>query len=98
MEPSSGGPAVSTVADLLEATDNFVFDCDGVLYTPEGAVPGAAEALASLRAAGKRVFFVTNAASKTRTELQASLKHKGIDADVGEICCAAYLAACYLSG
>ena len=71
-----GAPAV---AGLLAATDNFVFDCDGVLYTPEGAVPGATEALASLRAAGKRVFFVTNTASKTRAELQAGLKAKGIE-------------------
>ena len=46
MEASGGGPEVPTVAELLEATDNFVLDCDGVLYTPEGAVPGAAEALA----------------------------------------------------
>ena len=103
----------STNADvrrLLARTDNFVFDCDGmlrnwqhclfnllqpppltvrrlnrigervsadrqlalagVLYTPEGAVHGAAAALASLRAAGKRCFFVTNNAEKTREQVR----------------------------
>ena len=42
----------------------------GVLYTPEGAVHGAAAALASLRAAGKRCFFVTNNAEKTREQVR----------------------------
>lgn len=84
------------VAQLLECTDNFVFDCDGVLYTPEGAIEGAADALASLRAAGKGCFFVTNNAANTRMELQDKLRSKGIAADVSEIFGAAYLTACYL--
>lgn len=83
---------------LLGGVDTFVFDCDGVLYTPEGAVDGAAAALASLRAANKRCFFVTNSASNTRVQLQAKLKSKGIEAEVSEIFGAAYLTACYLRG
>jgi phosphoglycolate/pyridoxal phosphate phosphatase family enzyme len=86
----------ANVAQLLACTDNFVFDCDGVLYTPEGAIEGAAVALASLRAAGKGCFFVTNNAAATRVELQDKLRSKGIEADVSEIFGAAYLTACYL--
>ena len=40
-----------------------------MLYTPEGAIDGAAAALASLRAAGKGCFFVTNNAANTRAQL-----------------------------
>ena len=88
---------VSTAAsELLTSTDNFIFDCDGVLYNPEGPVDGAAKALASLRTAGKRCFFVTNNSTATRQQLQAKLKANGIDAEVSEIFGSAYITACYL--
>ena len=45
---------------LLQRTDTFIFDCDGVLYTPEGTIPQVPAALAALRRAGKRVLFLTN--------------------------------------
>ena len=61
-----------SAGQLLARTDTFIFDCDGVLYTPEGPVEGVAEALASLRAAGKRCFFVTNNSTATRQQLQAT--------------------------
>lgn len=89
-------PAAGAASELLGSTDNFIFDCDGVLYNPEGPVEGAAEALASLRAAGKRCFFVTNNSTATREQLQAKLKAKGIAAEVSEIFGSAYITACYL--
>lgn len=81
---------------LLQRTDTFIFDCDGVLYTPEGTIPQVPAALAALRRAGKRVLFLTNGGSSTREELQASLTRKGYEADISEIFGAAYLTAVYL--
>ena len=88
--------AAGGVQELLASVDAFVFDCDGVLYTPEGTIDGAADTLASLRNAGKRCFFVTNASTYTRVQLQAKLRGKGIEAEVSEIFGAAYLTASYL--
>jgi HAD superfamily hydrolase (TIGR01450 family) len=96
MESAARKERLQAASELLASTDNFVFDCDGVLYHPEGAVEGAAETLASLRAAGKRCFFVTNNSTATRQQLQTKLKAKGIDADLPEIFGSAYITACYL--
>ncbi|MGH2737665.1 MAG: HAD family hydrolase, partial [Actinomycetota bacterium] len=45
------------LADRFRAV---LLDLDGVLYRGDGAVPGAAEVVAELRAAGKRIVFLTN--------------------------------------
>ena len=54
----------AALASLVRSADAFLFDCDGVLYHGAEAEPGAAAALAALRAAGKKVLFVTNSASR----------------------------------
>lgn len=51
---------------LLADVDTLLFDCDGVLWRGETAVPGAPETLTALRARGKRLGFITNSSSKTR--------------------------------
>lgn len=86
----------SEISKLLARTDTFIFDCDGVLYTPEGPIPGAEAALAALRAAGKRCLFLTNASGMTRKQLQARLRDRHIDAAVGDVFGSAYLTACHL--
>ena len=62
-------PTTSSVPDVMavlaDAYDAFLFDLDGVLYRGTEVVPGAPEAVARLRAAGKRVAFVTNNATRT---------------------------------
>jgi NagD protein len=45
----------------------YVFDCDGTVYLGEDALPGAVEAIATLRSSGARTLFLTN----NPTELQA---------------------------
>ena len=37
---------------LLAALDGFLLDLDGVVYVGEDALPGAAQAIAALRATG----------------------------------------------
>jgi HAD superfamily hydrolase (TIGR01450 family) len=54
----------TTVAQLLARYDAFLLDAYGVLVTATGAMPGAAEFLRALAAAGKPYFVLTNDASK----------------------------------
>lgn len=61
--------------------DTFVLDCDGVIWCGEYAVPGSIEAIRALRAAGRRVLFVTNSSGKTREGLAARLRSFGVEAD-----------------
>lgn len=61
-----------TKEELLDGTDLFLFDLDGTVYLGDVPVPGAPEALARLRADGKRVVFLTNNSSKTHAEYEKS--------------------------
>ena len=72
-------------AALLKEVEALVFDCDGVIYQHTDVIPGVPEALAALRAAGKRIFFVTSAATASRASLAKKLTEKfgitGVTAD-----------------
>lgn len=86
---------------LLADVDTLLFDCDGVLWRGETAVPGAPETLRALRARGKRLGFITNNSSKTRTAYAEKLRRLGFGGPVGSeaglevfgtaYCCALYL-------
>jgi phosphoglycolate/pyridoxal phosphate phosphatase family enzyme len=54
--------------------ENFLFDCDGVLYRGTDPMPFASQAIKQLIKRGKHVFFVTNNAASTRTELKLKLE------------------------
>jgi len=58
---------------LADAYDALLFDLDGVLYRGEETVPGAAETLASLRADGRRLAFVTNNSARTPAQVARKL-------------------------
>ncbi|HKC09014.1 MAG TPA: HAD family hydrolase, partial [Methylomirabilota bacterium] len=51
----------------------WLFDLDGTVYLGDRLIPGAAECLAALRAAGRRIAFLTNKPLQTRTEYAAKL-------------------------
>jgi 4-nitrophenyl phosphatase len=59
---------------------NWVLDLDGVVWLAETPIPGAADAVRRLRAAGERVVFVTNNSHPTETEYVVKLEQHGIDA------------------
>lgn len=63
----------------------YIFDLDGTLYLGEALVPGAAEAVAALRAAGKRVAFLSNKALGRPAEYAAKLTRLGLPADPAEV-------------
>jgi glycerol-1-phosphatase len=70
---------------LADAYDAFLFDLDGVLYRGSEVVPGASEAIARLRAAGKRVAFVTNNSGRTPDVVAGALNGLGIVAASEEV-------------
>jgi len=74
----------------------LLIDLDGVLFIGEEAVPGAAEALQRLQAAGLARRFVTNTTRLSAAELQSKLRGLGIEADAGEIITAPRAAAHWL--
>ena len=48
----------------------YIFDLDGTIYLGEQPLPGAAETIAALRAAGKRTIFLSNNPTKTRSSMR----------------------------
>jgi len=83
--------------ELLNKYDTWMFDCDGVLWRGDGLIDGAVEVLKILRSQKKRVLFVTNNATKSRSNYKKKFDGLGIEAHVDEVFGSAYAAAVYLS-
>ena len=77
-------------------TKVYVFDLDGVLWRGETAIEGASEAIARLRAAGKRLFFLTNNSSQPRHIYVEKLTRLGMPATEDEIVTSASITATFL--
>jgi glycerol-1-phosphatase len=88
-------PAVLVPSGHPPVTDYDValLDLDGVVYTGQGAVPGAVRALASARSAGMRLAFVTNNASRTPSAVAAHLTRIGVPATASDVVTSAQAAA-----
>ncbi|WP_396454924.1 HAD-IIA family hydrolase [Actinomadura sp.] len=78
---------------LSEAYDVALLDLDGVVYVGRRPVPAAAESLAKARAAGQRLAFVTNNASRTPSAVAALLTEVGVPADPADVVTSAQAAA-----
>ena len=65
--------------EIAELFDVFVLDAFGVLNVGDSAVAGAVERIAALRAAGKQLFVLTNAASYPRSVALAKYQGLGFD-------------------
>ncbi|XP_077172961.1 glycerol-3-phosphate phosphatase [Paroedura picta] len=91
-----------TARSVLAGAEAVLFDCDGVLWRGEAAVPGAAEALRLLEAesplGGKRLCYVTNNSSRTRAAYAEKLRRLGFPpAQPRQVFGSAHCAARYLS-
>ncbi|MCP3911396.1 MAG: HAD-IIA family hydrolase [Actinomycetia bacterium] len=73
-------------------TDPVVLDLDGVVWLAESPIPGSSDAVARLRAAGRRVVFVTNNSSALVGDQEAKLASFGIPAE-GDVVTSAMAAA-----
>ncbi|WP_323792198.1 HAD-IIA family hydrolase [Nocardioides sp.] len=78
---------------LTDHYDLAMLDLDGVVYIGGEAVPGAADHLAAVRAAGMRCAFITNNAARTPDTVAAHLTDLGIEAAAADVVTSAQAAA-----
>jgi HAD superfamily hydrolase (TIGR01450 family) len=81
---------------LADPYDAILLDLDGVLYRWPEPIPGAADAVAALRNAGKRIAFVTNNSSRTPAQVAERLAAAGVDAKADEVVTSALATAAIL--
>lgn len=84
------------VKPVLDSVDCVLFDCDGVIWRGDQAIAGAPQVIKLLREHGKRVFFVTNNSTKTRTMYVDKMSSLGFHATEDEVFGTAYCSAAYL--
>jgi len=80
----------------LKHFDNILLDCDGVLWYHGAAIEGVKHTLNTLRALGKRLFFVTNNSTKSRVEYAKRFEKLGVAVSKEEIFPVSYSAVAYL--
>lgn len=79
--PQSAG----NLAELADHFDGFILDAFGVLNRGETAIAGAVDRMAELRAMGKKLIVLTNAASYTRSQILAKYHRLGFDFTSDEV-------------
>lgn len=76
---------LSSDVPLARAHDVALLDLDGVAYEGASPIEHAADGLAAARAAGLRLFYVTNNASRPPQDVAAQLSSLGIPATPEEV-------------
>ncbi|HEY6278894.1 MAG TPA: HAD-IIA family hydrolase [Streptosporangiaceae bacterium] len=82
---------------LATVYDVVLTDLDGVVYLGTSAVPGAPEALEAAVAAGLRIVYVTNNASRTPSAIAAQLAALGLPARAADVVTSAQAGATLLA-
>jgi glycerol 3-phosphatase-2 len=90
---SPRGTVLGTREPLATRYDVALLDLDGVVYLGAQPIPGAADALAAARAAGMRLAFVTNNASRNPAAVAAHLVELGVPATVNDVVTSSQAAA-----
>ncbi|WP_432459930.1 HAD-IIA family hydrolase [Agarivorans sp. QJM3NY_25] len=83
--PVPSSQTIQQITDLVDDIDVFLFDAYGVLNVGGTAIAGAAAQIAKLRAAGKLVYVVTNAATQSKPQLLQKFIRLGFDFSDQEI-------------
>jgi glycerol-1-phosphatase len=78
---------------LSDRFDGFLVDLDGVVWVGRDAVPGSAEALIALQAAGRRIAFVTNNPGRPPARYAERLRELGVEVDESQIVTAGMVVA-----
>ena len=73
------------LAPLLAGYDNVILDLDGCVWVGETCTPGAPEAVAELRSAGKGLMFLTNDSRRSPEEYVRKLWSLGVRASLEEV-------------
>eukprot|EP00842_Homolaphlyctis_polyrhiza_P005540 jgi/Hompol1/5988/HPOL_000153-RA len=87
----------SLLQGFLDRYDTLLLDCDGVLWLGPVAIPGIKETLELFRSMGKRLLFVTNNNTKSRSDLMHKLHSFGLEASIDEVFGSSYAAAYYIA-
>jgi 4-nitrophenyl phosphatase len=85
-------------ADAVKRYALYVLDLDGTLYRGEDPIPAAREAVATLRARGSLVRFLTNNSTRRPEDYAAKLSRMGFQATAQEMYTSAMAAAEALRG
>jgi glycerol 3-phosphatase-2 len=83
----------SSTEPLARRYDLAMLDLDGVVYVGPDAVPGAPDHIASVRAAGMRVAFITNNASRPPGKVAEHLRELGVEAGPDDVVTSAQAAS-----
>ena len=81
----------------VPAFRGYIFDLDGTIYRGERALPGATETIAGLRAAGRRIVFLSNKPIDTRETYARKLRRLGIPARTEDVINSSFVLARYLA-
>ncbi|MEW5866722.1 MAG: phosphoglycolate/pyridoxal phosphate family phosphatase [Bacillota bacterium] len=93
----TGVPSKEGARPPLTAFEGYILDLDGTVYRGERLVPGARDVVCTLRAAGKRVVFLSNKPIETRTDYAAKLTRLGIPTEVDDVINSSLVMARYLA-
>ena len=77
--------------------DGFVLDLDGTVYLGDRLIPGADRAIARLRAADRRVVFLSNKPIESREAYAAKLTRLGIPTPAEDVINSSLVMARYLA-
>jgi HAD superfamily hydrolase (TIGR01450 family) len=75
------------------ASEHWMVDLDGVVWLGNEPIPGSADAIARLRASGRRVCFFTNNSFARRADLLGKFAAHGIECDDEDLFSSAEAAA-----
>ncbi|KAG0054541.1 hypothetical protein BGZ83_011041 [Gryganskiella cystojenkinii] len=81
---------------FLDQYDTFLLDCDGVLWHGSHVLEGILETVHFLRKNGKKLVFVTNNSTLSRTNYVQKFQKLGIEAEEKDIFSSAFATAVYL--
>ncbi len=84
-------------ANVNHEVAGYLLDLDGTVYLSDQLIPGAAETIATLRARGRRVVFLTNKPLYSRADYAQKLTRLGIPATENDVINSSFVLARYLA-
>ncbi|MDQ7840626.1 MAG: HAD-IIA family hydrolase [bacterium] len=95
MSPAGGMGPAGSIGPVVRRPDRlyagYAFDLDGTVYLGEILLPGAERTVASLRADGRPIVFLSNNPLRNREEYAAKLTSLGIPAEPGDVINSSYV-------
>ena len=93
MDPRGGEDISLPAVPLADDFDGFLIDLDGVVWIGREPIPGSAETLAALLAAGKELVFVTNNPARPPQRYAERLREMGVEVGAERIVTAGMVTA-----